>query len=290
MMLEIKRILLPVDFPNAPLRVIHQAATLAHHFHSELLMLHAVTAASHAAGVPDAGSKLAGWDLLEEIIRDAQNKQDQTLGLELDGLTIRRMLVKANPAHAIVQVIARQEKADLIMMAPSGFMFDQFLLSSVSAKVLKATECPLWTSAHAEESHSQRFAIHNILCVIEFNSHGHKSLSFAKQMAAEFGARLTLAHVTAGVELWGPGGYHVNTAWKKELVSDASRQIAELQSEMDIQADVFIGSGEPPKVLSHAARHTKADLLITGSYPYGVNLRTHAYGIISSMAIPVLSM
>ena len=73
-MLNIKKILLPVDFPNTSLRVIHQAATLAHHFHSEIVMLHVVTAQSHAAGVPEGRSELAGWDMLAEIIRESAEK------------------------------------------------------------------------------------------------------------------------------------------------------------------------------------------------------------------------
>jgi hypothetical protein len=66
-MLNIKKILLPVDFPNTALPVVHQAATLAHHFHSEIAMLHVVTAQSHAAGVPEDGLELARWDLLAEV-------------------------------------------------------------------------------------------------------------------------------------------------------------------------------------------------------------------------------
>lgn len=57
-MLNIKKILLPVDFPNTSLRVVHQAATaatVAHHFDSEIVMLHLVTAQNHAAGVPEEG-------------------------------------------------------------------------------------------------------------------------------------------------------------------------------------------------------------------------------------------
>jgi len=54
-MLDIKKILLPVDFPNASLPVISQAATLAHHFDAEIVMLHVMTTQSHAAGVPDHG-------------------------------------------------------------------------------------------------------------------------------------------------------------------------------------------------------------------------------------------
>jgi len=43
-------------------------------------------------------------------------------------------------------------------------------------------------------------------------------------------------------------------------------------------------------VLSHIAKQTKADLLVTGCYPYGGHLRTHGYGIICALPIPVLSV
>jgi nucleotide-binding universal stress UspA family protein len=109
-------------------------------------------------------------------------------------------------------------------------------------------------------------------------------------MAAEFGARLTLAHVTAGVESWGPGGSYVDQDWKEALVSDASQHIAELQQDMGIKADVFIGSGDAPRVLSQAVKQTKADLLVTGCHPYAGHLRTHGYAIICAVPIPVLSV
>ena len=288
-MMNIKKILLPVDFPNTSLRVVHQAAALAHYFHSEIVMLHVVTAQSHTAGVPDEAPELADWDLLAEIIRGAEENLDLSLGSELDDLTIQRVLVKGDAARAIVQT-AEEEKADLIMMPSHGHTFYQFLLSSVTAKVLRGTECPVWTDAHVAEAPAQVFAIRNVLCAVDFKPHDHKAVSWAMQMAAEFGARLTLAHVTAGVELWGPGGNYVNLEWKEALVGDASQHITELQQEMGIKTDVFIGSGDVPKVLSQAAKQTKADLLVTGCNPYGGRLRTHGYAIICAVSIPVLSV
>jgi nucleotide-binding universal stress UspA family protein len=288
-MLSIKKILLPVDFPVASLGVIHQAATLARHFNSEIVMLHVVTALSHAAGVPEDSCELADWDLLAAIIRQAQKQQDQTLGPELDGLTIQRKLVKGDAAVAIVRT-AHEERANLIMMPSHSFTFYQFLMGSVTAKVLHGTECPVWTGAHVQESPVQEFAIRNVLCSVEFGPRCDITVSWAAQLAAEFGARLTLANVTAGVELWGPGGSYVDQRWKEELVSNASQQMAKLQQYTRIKADVFIGSGDVPKELSQAAKQTKADLLVTGCYPYGGHLRTHGYGIICAVTIPVLSV
>ena len=288
-MLNIKKILLPVDFPNTSLPVVHQATTLAHHFHSEIVMLHVVTELSHIAGVPERGPELASWDMRAEIVRAAEKNLDQSLGPELHDLTIRCLLVKGDAARAIVQT-AQKEKADLIMMPSHGYTFNRFLLGSVTAEVLHGTECPVWTGAHVDESPVQELAIRNVLCAVNFNPHDHKTVFWAAQMAAEFGARLTVAHVTAGVELWGPGGSYVDLRWKKELVGDASQRIAELQQDMGIKAEAFIGSGDAPKVLSQAVKQTKADLLVTGCHPYGGNLRIHGYAIICAVPIPVLSV
>jgi nucleotide-binding universal stress UspA family protein len=288
-MLNIKKILLPVDFPLASLDVIHQAATLARHFNSEMALLHVVTARSHAAGVPDDSRGMAAWDLPAAILEQARKQQDPSLGPELDGRTIRHKLVKGDIALAIVQE-AEEEKADLIMMPSHSFTFYQFLMGTVTAKVLHGTECPVWTGAHVQESPAEKFAIRNILGAVDFGPRAEITVRWAAQMAAEFGARLTLAHVTAGVEFWGAGGSYVNQEWKTALVGDATRQMAKLQQEMGTKADVFIGSGDVPKVLSQAAQQTNADLLVTGCYPYRGHLRTHGYAIICAVSIPVLNV
>jgi nucleotide-binding universal stress UspA family protein len=288
-MLELKKILLPVDFPNASLGVIHQAATLARCFHSEIVLLHVLTARSHMAGVPDSGPEFASWDVLAELLTAAGEIPAQSLRAKLEGLAIRSVLVKGEPAHVIVRT-AQTEKADLIMMPSHGDAFNQFLLGSVTAKVRRETACPIWTSAHTEESPAREFAIRSVLCAVDFGSRRYKTVLWASQIAAEFGAHLTLAHVTPSAELWGPGGTFDNARWKENLLSDASKQLADLQQEIGIKADVLIGSGDVPNALSKAVKQTNADLLVITCYPYAGNLRIHGYGIIRSVPIPVLSV
>jgi nucleotide-binding universal stress UspA family protein len=145
--LNIRRILLPVDTPIASLDVINQAGVLARHFKSEIFMLHVVTAQSHDAGVPRDKGALANWDLLAEILREAKNRGDSSLGPALEGLSIRRKLLEGDVAVAVVQT-AEVEKADLIMMPSYSLTFYEFLLGSVTAKVLHGTERPVWTGAH----------------------------------------------------------------------------------------------------------------------------------------------
>jgi len=288
-MLNIRRILLPVDLPIASLDVLNQAAILAHHFNSEIIMLHVVTARSHNGGVPEDRRAWASWDLLAEIVREAKNQGDSSIGPALEGLSVRHTLAEGDVAAVIVQA-AEEEKADLIMMPSYSLTFYEFLMGSVTAKVLHGTERPVWTGAHAQGLLRREFAIHSVLAAVEFGPRADVTVSWASQMAAEFGARLTLANVTASVEFWGPGGRYVDEKLKEELVSNASEQMSHLQQETGFKADVFIGSGDVPKVLSQAVKQTSADLLVMGCYPYGGHLRTHGYGIICAVQIPVLSV
>ena len=103
------------------------------------------------------------------LARDNQGgreKKDQSLGRELQGLAIRRVLAEGDAAWAIMET-AQEKKADLIMMPSYGHTFSQFLLGSVTAKVLHGTECPVWTDAHVEVSPVQQFSIRHILCAID---------------------------------------------------------------------------------------------------------------------------
>lgn len=287
-MLRIRKILLPVDIPVASLSVVHQAAILARHFGSEIVMLHVINEGTDAARRPEERAILADADLRAEVIREGR-EQGQQLGRALEGLNVHSLVVKGDTAREVMKV-RRDAEADLIMMPSHGFTFSQFLLGTATEKSSRGTECPVWTGPQVEPSSGHDFAIRSIVAAIEFGVRCDIAASWAAQLAAEFGARLTLANVTAGVELWGPGGNQVDEKWKRELVGNASEQMAKLQQQTSIKADIFIGSGDVPKVLCEAVKQAKADLLVTGCYPYAGHLRTHGYDIMCAVQIPVLSV
>jgi len=168
----------------------------------------------------------------------------------------------------------------------------RFLLGSVAAKVLHTSECPVWTVPHLEEMPPREFAIRNVLCAVDLSHHSRNTVSRAAQMAAEFGARLTLVHITAGVEMYGPGGFHVIPEVKAELVGYAAKEIAKLQQDVGTKAEVIIDSGDVHKLLSRAAEQTKGDLLVIGHMPSGGHLGANGsgYAIIRESHIPVLSV
>jgi nucleotide-binding universal stress UspA family protein len=287
--LLIKKILLPVDFPPTSVSIIQEAVTLAEHFQAEIVMLHVATLESHAAGVPTSDYDLARWNLLAEILHSPEQKFDDSLRTKLATLAVRALVVHGEPARAILQT-AQLENADVIMMASHGPAFDQFLLGSVTARVLRFKECPVWTGAHLEEKTAAEFSIHNILCAVELGRRSQHAASWASQLATEFSAHLTLSNVTESMAITAPGGSWANPKYQQPIVDDASRRLTELQKSLSIKADLLIGSGSVPKVLSEMAKQTKADLLVLDCYPYSGNLRLHGNAIIFTVPIPILSV
>jgi nucleotide-binding universal stress UspA family protein len=290
--MKMNKILIPVVFHDTSLRMIYQAAYLARHFHSEIILLHVVTPLDYPAGMLESGDEIKARDLHAGIVRHAQEELDQAFRSELDGLAVRRLLLRGHPAREIAKT-AQDENADLIVMSTHGFgPFYNLLLGSVTTKVLHETECPVWIGAHLEEAPAGEFAIRNILCAVDFNHHARDVLAHAAQLAGEFGARLALTHVTASAEMYGPGGSYVDPEFKEALVGYASKEIAKLQKDAGTNADVIIESGNATKLLSQVAKQTKADLLVIGHTPSRGHLGANGngYSIIRDAHIPVLSV
>ena len=291
-MLSIQRILLPVVLADTSRHVVHQAAWLARRLRAEIILLHVVTPLSYPAGLLEGGHEITTRDLHAHIVQRAQEDLDQALGPELEGIAVTRVLLRGDPAHEIVKM-ARDRNVDLIMMSTHGYgSFYRFLLGSVTAKVLHEIQCPVWTGAHLEEAPAREFSIRRVLCSVELNAHSRHTVSLAAEMATAVNATLTLAHITGSVEIYGPGGSHVDPEWKEKLVGFAAEEIAKLQQEAGTKAEVIIDSGNVPDLLNRAAEQTEADVLVIGHIPGRSHLgdNGNGYGIIRASQIPVLSV
>jgi nucleotide-binding universal stress UspA family protein len=291
-MLKIQKILVPVVFTDTSLHVVHQAAWLARRFHAEVILLHVVPPLSYPAGALESGDELTARDLHAHIVQRAEQDLDGALRPELDGIAVTRVLLKGDPAREIVKT-ARDWNADLITMSTHGHgVFYRFLLGSVTAKVLHESHCPVWTGAHLEETPAREFSIRHVLCSVDLGPRSLHTATLAAEMAAAVDAKLTLVHITASVEVWGPGGSHVDPAWKETLVGIAIKEIAQLQREVGTQADVIIDSGNVPELLNRAAERAKADVLVLGHSPGRSHLGDNGegYGIIRESHVPVLSV
>jgi nucleotide-binding universal stress UspA family protein len=286
-MLTFTKILLPIsiDLEEPSLPAVHEAAALARHFHSELLILHVIRPLSYL-GVQE----IVHRSVMAEAIKQAEAKLDSSILPELGGIAAKRMVVEGEAGRLIPQ-IAEDEKAQLIVMGTHGFgALASALVGSVTAKVLEQTHCLVWTAAPVPVARTPDLAIRNVLCAVNFNDGDPAMVRTAAALADAFGARLTLAHVTPSVENYGPGGSYVVPEFKEAVVSSSTEQLTKLRDGASIQAGFFIGSGSVSKVLHQAAKETAADLLVIGRSAAVNRMGAHNFAIIRDAQIPVVSV
>jgi nucleotide-binding universal stress UspA family protein len=170
--------------------------------------------------------------------------------------------------------------------------FYRLLLGSVTAKVLHEIDCPVWTGVHLEEPPPREFSIRHVLCSVDLKPHSQHTVTLASEFAAAVDATLTLVHVTAGAEVFGPGGSYVDSVWEEKIVGFAADEIASLQKCLGTTAEVIIHSGNVPQLLNRAAEQSGADVLVIGHIPGDSHLgdNGNGYGIIRESNVPVLSL
>jgi nucleotide-binding universal stress UspA family protein len=200
------------------------------------------------------------------------------LAADLEGLRVRRVVREGDPAATILD-FAHDEHTSLIVMPTHGYgPFRRFILGSITAKVLHDADCPVWTGTHVEGIPVSPAPIQRILCAVDLGSQSSKTLCWAAGLAREFGAAVTLLHVTA---------------CDPQLRSAAGDELNRLRCQVGAEADIAIETGEPSRLICASATRLRANLLVIGrGSAAGVfgRLRTNAYAIIRESPCPVVSV
>jgi nucleotide-binding universal stress UspA family protein len=290
-MIPLSKILLPVDFSERCLGAARYAASLASHFQAEIDLLHVVEPLRYDFGELEFAGAVAN-DVMQSRMAQARQQVEAFLADELAGVRVSRVLLDGDPARRIVG-FAHDQQVGLIAMPTHGYgPFRRFILGSVTAKVLHDADCPVLTGVHLEDAQAfPAIAFRTIVCAVDLGPQSRKTLSWASQMAAEFGARLVLAHAIPCIEAR-PGEYF-DTGLADEVSKGAREELDVLQQEMQAAAETVVEGGDPPHAICRVAADRHADLLVIGRGSaaglFG-RLRTNAYAIIRQSPCPVVSV
>lgn len=288
-MLKLGRILLPVEFHETCLRVIGVADSIARRFHSEIVLLHVIAAESYSQQEWKNGRPVMGDALLDELLSYAEKHLHETVRPGLKGLPVKGVVRQGDPSSEIIKV-AEEETVDLIAMATRGRTgFYGHLIGSVTAKVMHESDKPVLTGTNFPEV-PQPWNAQHVLCGVTFSEHSLATLKCAGRIANEFQAKLTIAHVTPSVDLYGPGGTYADRRWQQELVASAEELIAKVQEQTGVKGEAAVEGGDPGAGLSKIGVRVGADLLVVGAHFGGGHLGANGYGIIAESKIPVLSV
>jgi nucleotide-binding universal stress UspA family protein len=194
-MLDIRRILCPIDYSDASRHALAHAVTVSRWYGARLTALYVDSPVImltppilFAEGLGPVSSATVNRSDLENRVREwlapARNA-----GLETDVA-----VDEGNPAAVILECAASLP-ADLIVMGTHGRGgFERLVLGSVAEKVLRKAKCPVMTVPPPAVG-TWKLPFAHVLCPVDFSESSTSALRFAFSLAQESNARLTLLHV-----------------------------------------------------------------------------------------------
>jgi nucleotide-binding universal stress UspA family protein len=198
-MIEIRRILCPVDFSDYSRRALDHAIAIARWYESTVTVLRVLSPVPVAAFGP--GPVVLEPIVLTSVDRD-QLLADTKAFAETEsapGITIKALVREGNAAEEILEQ-ATSMKADLLVIGTHGRSgFERLVLGSVTERVLRKANCPVMTVPKRlpDAVPAGPLLYERILCPVDFSDSSLHALKYATSMAQEADGQLTVLHVVA---------------------------------------------------------------------------------------------
>ena len=146
-MLQIRKIVCPVDFSACADHAVQYAQELAKQFDAEISLVHAYEdPTAYVTPVPMSGYVGPGAEMLHELRKQLEVRLEQARAKVAEaGGRVRAELLEGAP-YRVVLDWAKEYGADLIVIGTHGHTgFTHALLGSVTERVVRMSECPVLT-------------------------------------------------------------------------------------------------------------------------------------------------
>lgn len=270
-MIEIGRILCPVDFSEFSQRALHHAMAMAKWYDARLTVLHIFV-------------NLPTLDLPPIELTDSDRQQLLTEMRQLAGqlpsdLSIDFLIREASDVRREILDQTEALKADLLVIGSHGRTgFEKLLLGSVTEKVIRKATCPLMVVPRGAPDAVGTDPVHfsRILCPVDFSDASMSALKYAMDIAQEATAQLTVVHVVEvppELRAHDPASGDVNvddirTAAEAECLRHLRSMIPEsVRTSCGVETVVQEGAAYR-QILRVAAEH-KSDLIVMGVHGRG---------------------
>ena len=193
-MIEIRRILCPIDFSDFSRRALDHAVAIANWYGATITLLHVAAIVPTAAYAP--GDPILPSMLLTQADREQLLQCMRTFAATEAGSSVRWELDIAQGAAATeIQARADDMRADLLVMGTHGRSgFTRLVLGSVTEQVLRAAACPVLTVPRLAPDAVPAVLFRRILCAVDFSDCSLQALGYAASLAQRAQGALTVVH------------------------------------------------------------------------------------------------
>jgi nucleotide-binding universal stress UspA family protein len=269
-MIEIKRILCPVDFSEFSRHAVECAGVLARWYESEISLLY-VQPMPMAAAIPYGGPVVVDRIVLPAEERERFQKDLEQFAQPLvdAGIPISVHVADGSAVDRIL-ALAGEKQADLIVMGTHGRSgFERLLLGSVAERILRKAACPVLTVPPRVSGVTAPPAFKRILCAVDFSAPSLRGLEYALSLAQEADAALTLAHVLEFMpeeEMPDLPGFDVREYAASIAASARERLAAAVPADARTYCEIqeVVATGRPWREILRLARDGAADLIVMG--------------------------
>jgi len=263
-MLNIQRILCPVDFSEGSAKAYDYAYSLALRYRAKLYLEHVIeilAAAYPYYNFPDVAANNIYWDMskgaeerLHKMVKDHAVDRVQA-----------EVVVHKGFVPDSILAFAQNQHADLVVMGTHGRRgLDRLVMGSVTEHVLRKAPCPVL--AVRKPSHDfvnpeqiqDPVHLRKILLCTDFSKCANTATKYALSLAQEYNAQLTLLHVL-----------EVFPEYKAPTVMEEARRKLEALVPGDVRNWCTVKTavridGKPYQEIIQAAVEQQSDVAILG--------------------------
>jgi nucleotide-binding universal stress UspA family protein len=194
-MIEIHRILCPIDFSDESRHALAHATAVARWSGAAVTLLH-VSHPEAFTNPPLLFDELPrGAAMIDSALRAAEDEMPKwSQSVTAAGVNVETLIERGSPVRHILERAAALP-ADLVVMGTHGRSgFERLVLGSVTEKVLRKAPCPVMVVPPPAVS-AGKLPYTRLLCPVDFSDSSEAALQFACSLAEEADARLTIVHV-----------------------------------------------------------------------------------------------
>ena len=272
--LQIKTVLVPVDFSQESLRVLEYSTLVAESFGAAIHVVH-VRPSKETSSIERAGNLLLNYadaiGFLQDRLAEIQEKHDVKFSPD-------NCHVEAGRPFEEIYESARKTKADLIIMATRGESgLKRLLLGSTTERVIRFAPCPVliprgktYKMALAADRKSQ-LKIRKILVPVDFSDCSVAGVRYAAFLGRHFDARLKLLHVVVPYNyVFASDGFESETTQLiKAAQASAKKQMTELRQSTflkGVSCDAEIPTGNIIDEICRQGTTSDVDLIVISTH------------------------
>lgn len=275
--INIKTILIPIDFSETSMLAMDHATHLAKIEDSKVILIHVLKAGSYANVLPSLVDTNTDSNL-----RDHISAKMNSIGTEFKnstGVNYEIVLTEGNVASQVIDT-AKELEVDLIIMGTHGVSgFQEFFIGSNAYRVVTSAMCPVLTV----QSSTTVLGAKRILLPLDSSPHTRDKVREATAMAKAFDAEVLIkAMITP------------NHEEEKSIFNLKVKQTEEFLANNNINySSEFLYGDDIADMTLEAAKNDKADLIIIMTEQEsstGLFMGQYAQRIVNHSRIPVLSV